>query len=117
MVLFCLSCANVENKNPIPEHKVNKTDSLFTQAKWNSKIGERYDHREFIVKDILYNDTIRKLNKNEIIKLLGNPNRINNNHYYYLISEKTVFFLTMSAKYLVFKFTDQDKIEWIKMHN
>ena len=115
VVLF--ACNDEHTQNPINTQDELKVDSLFNKAKWDTKKGESYPFRELMLNSVLYNDTIRNLNKAQLIGLLGNPDRENNNHLYYLITQKKLYFITLSAKYMVVKLTDEDKIDWIKTHN
>ncbi|MEN8126161.1 MAG: hypothetical protein ABFR32_13660 [Bacteroidota bacterium] len=58
----------------------------FNKTKWRAKKGTDYLYRDLMLKDIVYNDTVRTLNKGQILELLGDPNRINDNYLYYTIS-------------------------------
>jgi hypothetical protein len=69
-----------------------------------------------MVNDVLYNDTIRSLNGEEILGLLGKPDRINEGHLYYKIVETSLGFWTLNQKTLVVKLTADNTIEWIKLH-
>lgn len=115
--VLLFACNDEHNRNPVDTQTEQKTDSLFNKVKWDTKKGESYPFRELMLNNVLYNDTIRNLNKAELIEMLGAPDRENNNYLYYLIKQKKLYFITISAKYLVVKFNDEDKIEWIKTHN
>ena len=69
-----------------------------------------------MVHDILYTDTVRALGKAEILELLGEPNRINEGHLYYLVAEKRMGFWTLHTKALVIKLENDSTVEWIKLH-
>ena len=69
-----------------------------------------------MLNDVLYNDTIRTLTKNKILALLGEPDRTNNNHLYYLISRSGIGEFTLHTKTMVVKIKEDDSIEWIKVH-
>jgi hypothetical protein len=96
-----------------PETAVKST---FNKEKWSVKEGEDYPYRAQMLEEIVYNDTIRTLHKNEILALLGEPDRTNEGHLYYLIAQKRLGFWTLHSKTLVIKLSDDDTIDWIKIH-
>ena len=88
----------------------------FDQEEWLIKDGRDYPFRDQMVDAVLYNDTIRTLDKDEIFKLLGEPDRINEGHLYYLIAQQRLFAWPLHNKTLVVKLRDNKSIEWIKIH-
>ncbi len=88
---------------------------VFDKAKWKTKEGEDYPYRESMLKDVVYNDTVRTLNREEVIDLLGEPDRMNEGHLYYLISQKRIASWPLHKKFMVIK-VSSDTIEWIKVH-
>ncbi len=109
VILVTTSC-NKDTSNP-----QNQDETYFTSTKWKTKKGDDYPYREKLLDSVVYNDTIRELDKEEIITLLGTPNRTSNNFLYYTISEKRIGFWTLHATTMVIKFVDDDTIEWIKI--
>lgn len=95
-----------------------KTEQKFDQVKWAVKKDKSYTYRDFMIHDILSNTDIRNLSKSEIIEILGEPDidRGNDAFLYYIISRERIGFLILKTKTLVFKFSDPDTIEWIKVH-
>ena len=91
-------------------------EATFDADSWRIKEGNNYPHRSLMVDDILYNDTVRSLSKNEIIDLLGEPDRINEDHLYYLIDQTQVGAWPLKTKTLVIKIAEDNTIDWIKTH-
>ena len=89
----------------------------FDRKKWMEKEGSSYSFRNQMVRDVLYNDTIRTLNKQELIQLLGEPSKTVNRHMYYDISKKRLGLWTVKARSLVVKVDSLEAIEWIKLYN
>ena len=89
---------------------------VFDHVKWNMKDGDTYIFRAQMLKDVVYNDTIRDLNESELIDLLGQPDRINENHLYYNISRKGLGAFTLNQKTMVVKINGDRSIAWIKIH-
>jgi len=112
LFVFCMAC-----KKDQKEEVVNEKDELvFDAQKWQIKKGEDYVYRDKMLHDVVYNDTIRTLSKTQLITLLGNPDRIENNHFYYVIEQKRIDLFPLHVTTMVIKITPEDKIEWIKIH-
>lgn len=89
---------------------------VFDQSKWRMKEGDNYLYRAQMLKDVVYNDTIRSLNQIELTNLLGEPDRTNENHLYYTISRRGLGAFTLNEKTMVVKINVDNSIEWIKIH-
>ena len=94
------------------------TEMVFDKEKWNNKDGADYPYRDKMLNDIVYNDTLRSLNKSEVLELLGEPSyyRDNKIFLYYEISQKRLGFIPLHTKTMVIKLTENNTIEWIKVH-
>jgi hypothetical protein len=98
----------------------NKQDSAkqenFNKEKWSIKSGNNYPFRDNMLNSVLYNDSIRKLNRMEIIELLGKPDKDRDSFLYYRINEDKLGAWTLHTKTLVIKFSNDSSLEWIKLH-
>lgn len=108
-------------KSERPEYTVGmkiKPDSkmLFDKSKWLDRDGRDYLYRDHMLNDIVYNDSIRSLSKDQILDLLGAPDRNKENHLYYRIKEKRLGFWTLHASYLVVRISEKETVEWIKVY-
>jgi len=107
ILLLLVSCASkVDNVIAIP----------FEKIQWQIKKDGDYIYRAQMVQDVLYNDTIRSLNKNQIIHTLGKPDRINEGHLYYMIAQKRMGTWPLNTRTLVIKLKDDQAVDWIKLH-
>jgi hypothetical protein len=97
----------------IPEVAV---DSTFDPVRWQQKEGDQYPYRELMYRQLLYSDTLRQRSKPEILALLGAPDRTGEGHIYYQVKGKHVGPVLFFSKFLVFKFTEADSVEWIKVY-
>lgn len=88
----------------------------FDREKWSYKEGRDYPHRQGMYEELLYSEELRKIDKEEILDLLGTPDRQNGNHIYYLVEEKRMGNIVLHTRFLVFLFTDSGEVEWIKLH-
>jgi hypothetical protein len=112
LCLACLSCKDdraetVGNEEAVP---------TFDKEKWNAADDSGYLFRERMLPGLLASDTLKKLKKDAIIDLLGEPKRTDNKYLFYTVSEKRVFALPMSVKSLVIKLRDDGSVEWVKTH-
>lgn len=117
LMLLCISCdQEKEQSASVPEKEVNQTTEPFTSAKWKKQQEGEFPFRPLMYKEVLYSDSLRTLSKQDIIQLLGAPSREENNHLYYLVERTRMGTWTVKQKSLVFKFNQQDSVEWIKLH-
>lgn len=114
VLLLFISCISETKTSSTGE--VLSSEISFDKLKWDTKEGYKYPFRDQMLNDIVYNDTIRSLNKKEILKKLGPPDRINEGHLYYLIDQKRIGPWPLHTKTMVIKLRDDDKIAWIKIH-
>ena len=95
-----------------------ETEFQFEKAKWQTQEGKDFPHREELYEEILYSDAVRQLNKEEILDLLGEPSydRDDTNYLHYLISQKRLVGWPFHTRVLVIKFRENQRVEWIKLH-
>ena len=75
-VLVCsFACTSKREERFDKEQKEAKSAAVFDEAKWKSREGEDYPYRNSMLNDVLYNDTVRTLSRDEVIDLLGKPDR------------------------------------------
>lgn len=112
-VLCCAAC-----KSELADKSRGQQDVQipFDSEKWKNKSDGAYPFRFQMLDDLLYQDTIRKLNRQEVLDLLGEPERINGDYFYYLIVQNRIGLLPIQTKTLVIKFMKEGKVEWIKLH-
>ena len=91
-------------------------DSVFNRSKWHFKDGEQYPYRAQMLDDLVYNDTVRNLSKDQLLALLGPPDRTNEEYLYYLVSQRKLLTWPLHTRSLVIKLRDDDSIDWMKIH-
>ena len=117
MLLCCISCKNQkEAKSELADQGI-KTEIQFDKSKWGSKEGKDYPYRDQMLDDLVYNDTVRSLSKDEILDLLGEPDRRNDGYLYYMVDQKRIGSWPLHTKSLVIKLSDDSTIDWIKIHD
>lgn len=116
LLLSVLACNSEKDEKPgLIDHET-MSEITFDQTKWGIKEGLAYPYRDQMLNSIVYNDTVRSLNKDEILDLLGEPDRKNNGYLYYLISQRRLGFWPLHTKTMVVKLSENNTIDWIKIH-
>lgn len=115
-LIVCLSCQTVNLDQSQASDAEFTEEVVFDQEKWRLKEGKDYLYRDQMVNDVLYNDTIRDLQKDELLILLGDPDYIRDNHLYYRINETRLGFWTLHTKTMVVHLLADNSIDWIKIH-
>ena len=111
-----LACkADRENFTPGMKNKP-KSEMAFDKEKWSLKECKTYPYRDKMLNAVLYSDTLRTLNENEITQLLGQPDRLNQDFIYYRVKQTRLLFWPLHTRSLVLKFNDDSTIQWIKVH-
>ena len=112
VVIFIICCVACKNKNnEIKEQK-------FDKSKWSIKKDDKYPYRDKMLKDFMSNYNLNGHGKDSLLNLLGAPDRIDNGHLFYAISQKhfpgTTF--PIHTKTLVVKLTPANTVQWRKIH-
>ncbi len=117
-MLLLASCKseNVSSTETTKEPNPAVEPLNFNSKLWQQKEDEKYVYRAYMYNSVLYNDSIRALDKSGVLNALGLPDRENDNHLYYEISRKRLGEMTLNAKFLVIKINEKDLVEWIKVH-
>ena len=99
VVLTLLSSCYYENNKP------------FDSVEWNKEGVDWWitDVREKMVKDIIQSDTLIGLQKDEVIKLLGRPEKIDSNKLYIFVREK--YSTNIDPDYIKYLIVELDKNE------
>lgn len=117
LLSVALACSPEKNSGPGQASGGIPTDSTFDRELWSTRRGGEYPFREQMLRDVVYNDTIRRLNREQLLSLLGDPDRENEGHLYYTISEKKLGFLTLSLTSMVVRLRPDGSVEWIRIYN
>ena len=75
----------------------------FDHEKWNTRIDDNFVYRNKMIKDLITSETLRRLNKDEVISMLGQPDRIDNAYLFYRIDQKRIGLFPLHVTTLVIK--------------
>ncbi len=108
MLSLCfLGCNKTQEEKSEEKERVTKTDIPFESTKWKTKDGTDYPFRNKMLKDLLAKDTLRHLKKEEVIVLLGQPDRMDKAYLFYRIVQERVGILPLHTKTLVIKLSKE----------
>jgi hypothetical protein len=107
LLLCCFSCKNNDDKN---------AEQKFDKLKWTTKEGMKYPYRNKMLNDLVYKQKLKGLKKDEVLHMLGQPNRVDTNYFFYIVDQSFLgdIALPMHTKSLVIKFLN-DTVEWRKI--
>ncbi len=104
--LFLLLCVVIVNSMLNVSYRETEKGMSFDKAKWETKKNSDYPYRNKIVKELMSSDTLKQLKKEEIINMLGKPDREDNSYLFYNIAQERLGFLPLHTKTLVIKLSD-----------
>ncbi len=89
----------------------NENNKPFDSDEWNRKGVDWWmtDVREKMVKDIIQSDTLIGLKKDEVIDLLGKPDKIDSNKLYIFVREK--YYTNIDPDYIMYLIVELDENE------
>ena len=107
-------CDNDDSEN----HSYTKIDQNFDKDKWRIKKGKDFPYRNGMLNDIVYTNKFRTLIKSELLDKLGEPTyyRDDKSYLYYVVTQTRLFSWPLHTKTLVIKITEDNTVEWIKIH-
>ncbi|WP_339889335.1 hypothetical protein [uncultured Flavobacterium sp.] len=88
----------------------------FDASKWSIKKEMDYPFRNQMLHGLIKSDTLKKLKKDSILELLGKPERINENHLYYMIAQERLGFWPLHSKFLVIKVDKKGDVVFVKIY-
>jgi hypothetical protein len=88
----------------------------FDRAKWETKNDLDYAYRNKMLKDLVIHNKLKKLKKDQIIALLGPPDRIDNLYLFYEIAQERIGFFPLHTTTLVIKLSNDGTENLVMIH-
>jgi hypothetical protein len=109
-ILCCTACHS--NKN----EKDQSVQENFDKARWRIKTDKDYPYRDAMLHDLVYNQQLKGLHRDSLLRMLGMPDREDNGHLFYHIAAERISGLpvVLHARTLVIK-VSADTVEWRKI--
>jgi hypothetical protein len=114
-ILVLSGCFCLLNCNQGKNEKANNA-LLFDKTKWAEQYDNDYPYRDKMFKNLFETDTLKKLRKDGILSILGQPTRSDTNYLFYILSQERIGILPLHTKTLVIKFSGDTTVEWVKIH-
>lgn len=113
IAICCFACG--ENQKP-KEHHTDSSAMPFDFVKWHMQVNSEYPFREKMYKDLVYSNMLKKLNRQEIFALLGQPTRTDSLYLFYRVAENKIGLFTLHTTTVVIKLNEQDSVEKVLIH-
>jgi hypothetical protein len=98
------------------DNTAENTTKTFDKELWKEKDVEgNYSFRDDMLDDLVYKVKLKGLAKEEVIKMLGAPDRTNGEYLYYEVLTKEMGLITLHKKFLVIKLAKDNTVEWRKI--
>lgn len=114
VVLSMLACKDQPTVKPeatpaaIPD--VIVASHKFDKTRWAAKDGRDYPYRDDMVHDLVDSKQLKPLSKDEIVELLGQPDRVDGTYLFYIIHQPRLINWPLHTKALVVQLS-QDSTE------
>jgi len=116
LLLCCLSCEPKRDEQPVIEDPPTETNSKFEKNRWLVKKGEDYPYRNEMIDDLMSQSELKKYNKDQMIDLLGEPDRVDSLYLFYRIDQERLGPWPMHTKTLVIKLSGDSTLNKIMIH-
>lgn len=110
---FHVQSANI-SQDQLPENCQGIVDIVNSGWLKHKKSNCRFDNSIYKKLEIEYGSCLKSMDKSQIILLLGNPDSIENQFFYYFFDEKCTNESRASQKYLMIGFDKFDKVYFIE---
>ena len=90
--------------------------AAFDKIKWKTKENRDYPYRDKMLDYLMTSDTLKKLKKEEVLNLLGQPDRIDSTYLFYRINQQRLYFFPLHTKTLVIKLKENDSVKSVMIH-
>ena len=120
LLLLCLTACmeegNSERSGETMTEIKSVEDSVFDKTKWRTKEGEDYPFRDEMLHDLVYVQQLKGLKKDELIQLLGEPDRSNKGFLYYRVEQKKLGLWPIHTTTLVIELSEDSIVKTRRIH-
>lgn len=97
---------------------VQTSDSVmvFEPEQWKFRAGPDYPYRKRMLQDLMQWQEFRDMNREQILGLLGEPDRADGQYLFYRITQERFGFWPIHTTTMVILLAEESGVEWIKIH-
>jgi len=106
LCLFLLFCFAIVNAVVNVRNRESEKGTAFDKVKWRTKSNADYPNRNKMLTALMSSDTLKRLKKEEVVQLLGEPDRRDNAYLFYTVAQERLGFFPLHTKTLVIKIND-----------
>lgn len=106
LCLFLLFCIVIINAVVNVRNRESEKGIAFNKSQWEMKNNADYPNRNKMLKELMTSDTLKQLKKEEVIQVLGQPDRMDNAYLFYTIAQERLGLFPLHTKTLVIKIND-----------
>ena len=102
--------------------KAPATEIAFESDKWKAREGRDYPYRNAMLEDLMNSRQLvgdkglRDLDREQILNLLGAPQREDNNHLFYGVEQKRLGLWPLHTRTLVIQLSEKNEVNWVRIH-
>jgi hypothetical protein len=116
LVVTLSSCNQAKEEKPGNEQTPEVRDIKFDETKWRVKKDQDYPHRDEMLDDLIESGKLKGLKSDEVLDLLGQPDRTDTSYLFYQVAQKRMGFMVLHTKTLVVKLDEDSTVQWVKIH-
>jgi hypothetical protein len=113
---FGMSCNTGTREDNVSAGIAPETRMEFESTKWKEKKDRDYPHRAAMLDDLVDNEKLKKLKRDEVINMLGEPDRSDTLYLFYRVAQKRLYSWPIHTTTLVIKFKEDSTVHWVKIH-
>lgn len=92
------------------------TDNGFSKTKWLEKNSDGYLYRDKLLDGLIASGTLKKMDKQEVLRFLGQPDRSDKNYLFYTVAQKKIGFFPLHTKTMVIELDTVNHVKTVKIH-
>lgn len=109
----CMEEGNFSEKETNPG---SHYESEFDPERWKVKEGKDYPFREEMLQDLVYQQQLKGLTKEELLQLLGEPDRSHQGFLYYRVAQKRLGLWPLHTTSLVIELSADSIVKTRRIH-
>ena len=116
LFLCGLSCNRQDDEKPVINTEPLENKSEFDKNRWLVKEGQDYPYRNQMLEDLMSHPELRKFDKEQVLDLLGNPDRVDSLYLFYRIDQDRLGPWPLHTTTLVIKLSGDSTLNKVMIH-